>query len=206
VYELIVDQTRFDEVCKVLGALGAIATFLWTVYIWRDKSLKELEASKAESERASLTRRIEATKPFLERQLELYTVATRSAAIIATSHDQDEVQNATGHFLRLFSGELALVENLEVASAMQDFRRALGKNASRSRSVKEMPQGRAETPEMEKEALVQLSLKLAAACRNSLARSWGIRAWASPDEATQELDNKKDERKPKSTDNWLRHN
>src|ERR1700722_11779063 len=107
---LIFDETHFDNVFKVLSALGAIATFLWTVYVWRDKSRKELAAAALEAERASLTRRIEATKPFLERQLQLYTAATQAAAIIATSYDQDEVRSATKRFWQLFSGELALVE------------------------------------------------------------------------------------------------
>jgi hypothetical protein len=185
---LAFNETPFDQVFKVLGALGAIMTFLWTVYVWRDKSLKELEASKAEAERASLTRRVEATKPFLERQLQLYTAATQAAAIIATSSDQDEVQGATKRFLQLFSGELALVENLEVAAAMQDFRRGLPtlEDINRPQSDNRAPKRKTENPEMEREALLQLCLNLAAACRNSLALSWGIRAWTNPDEAAEE--------------------
>jgi len=186
--KLIFDGTHFDNVFKVLGALGAIATFLWTVYVWRDKSRKELAAAALEAERASLTRRIEATKPFLERQLQLYTAATQATAIIATSYDQDEVQSATKRFWQLFSGELALVENPDVASAMQTFRRALPalKDKNKSQNDNEPSQNTSENSEMEKEGLRQLSLNLAAACRTSLARSWGIRAWASPDEAGED--------------------
>jgi len=175
----------FDDTFKVLGALGAIATFLWTVYVWREKSRQELEAAAHDAERARLTRRIEATKPFLERQLELYTEATRAAAIIATSEDQEKVRSAREIFWQLFSGELALVENPEVASAMQDFGRTLimeeGRNEAQGDSHKEKEPNK----HLEKEGLRQLSLNLASACRNSLARSWGTRAWASPDEASQ---------------------
>ena len=184
----LVDHTLFDDTFKVLSAFGAIATFLWTVYVWREKSRQELEAAALDAERARLTRRIEATKPFLERQLELYTDATRAAAIIATSHDPQKVRLATETFWQLFSGELALVENPEVASAMQNFGRALvtEKDENEWQSDSQGLQDANKDSEREKEALRQLSLNLATACRTSLARSWGTRAWASPDEASQE--------------------
>jgi hypothetical protein len=111
----------------------------------------------------------------LERQLQLYTAAPQTAAIIATSFNQDEVQGATKRFLQLFSGELALAENLEVASAMQDFRRGLPTLAdiNRPQGHNGAPKSKTENPEIEREARLQLSLNLAAACRNSLALSWG---------------------------------
>ncbi|MFZ3215130.1 MAG: hypothetical protein WA192_03635 [Candidatus Acidiferrales bacterium] len=196
-YTPLIDQTLFEDAFKVLGAFGAIATFLWTVYVWRDKSRQELEAAALDAERARSTRRIEATKPFLERQLELYTAATRAAAIIATSRDPEKVRLATENFWQLFSGELALVENPEVASAMQNFGRALAteKDGNEWQSDNQASQNANRNLETEKEALRQLSLNLATACRNSLARSWGTRAWASPDEASQELTLRKERAK-----------
>jgi hypothetical protein len=185
---LHIDQTLFEDTFKVLGAMGAIATFLWTVYVWREKSRQELESAALDAERMRLTRRIEATKPFLERQLELYTEATRAAAIIATSRDPDKVRVATEIFWQLFSGELALVENSEVATAMRNLGRALRteKDRNESQSDNQEQQSTNKTLETEKEGPQQLSLSLAKACRESLALSWGIRAWASPDDASQE--------------------
>jgi hypothetical protein len=168
----------FEQAFKILSTAGAIGTFLWTVYVWRDKARKDSEAAKQDAERESLTRRIEATKPFLELQLRLYTEATQMASIIATSEFASEIDLPMKRFKQLFAGELALVENTEVASAMEAFRRALptlqGETLPRS------------DREMERLALLQLSLNLAYAFKNSLARSWGIRAWANPDDATQE--------------------
>ena len=154
----------FDNVLKILTVLGAIASFLWGVYQWREKSSQELEAQKQESARLGEARRIEATKPFLERQLALYAEATRIAAQVATQGNSESGKKALVRFWELYWGELALVENRSVEAAMKRMGDALRSNAS--------------TQELE-----QASLAVAHACRESLDRSWGIRAWSSPDEA-----------------------
>ena len=41
-----------------------------------------------------MTRRIEATLPYLGKQLDLYTEATQVTTIIATSKDQEEIRVA----------------------------------------------------------------------------------------------------------------
>jgi hypothetical protein len=84
---ILLFSMSFDHAFKLLSLVGAISTFVWTAYTWRENSRKELHA-----------RRIEATKPFLERQLALYTAATQSASIIATSEDQAELQAAIKFF------------------------------------------------------------------------------------------------------------
>jgi len=154
----------FDNGLKVLTVLGAIASFLWGVYQWREKSAQDLEARKHESARQVETRRIEATKPFLERQLALYAEATRVAAQVATQGQSDAGKKALARFWELYWGELALVENRSVEAAMKRMGDALRVNAPASE-------------------LEQASLAVARACRESLDRSWGIRAWSSPDEA-----------------------
>jgi hypothetical protein len=180
-----VDQSSFDNLYKALGTLGAIGTFLWTVYTWREKSRNELAASAADAERSNRARIIEATKPFLERQLELYTVVTRAASMIATSDDEKTVQQAIGAFLQLYSGELALVQNEEVAVAMQNYRRALQDLETRPAAPGDeaAPQNLPVNADDQRQALQQLSLNLASACRKSLAKSWHVDAWANPDHA-----------------------
>jgi len=178
-------ELNFEQTFKVLSTTGAIGTFIWTVYwtvhTWRDKSRKELEAATLNSEHANLTRRIEATKPFLDRQLELYTAATHFAATLATSEDPGEIQDATRHFLQLYSGELALVENRDVATAMDNFFRALPTPEDRMKPAIDYEERH--RARQEKEALRQLSLNLATACRESLALSWGVKAWSNSDDA-----------------------
>lgn len=135
---------------KLLSMLGALATFVWGV-------LQYIENNKKQTE----SRRIEATKPFLERQLKLYTEATQSAATFATSEGSAEKAAAIKRFWSLYWGELALVEDKDVEAAMV----ALGKGLDRQASQAE---------------LKQLSLKLAHACRDSLALSWGVKEWQNP--------------------------
>lgn len=111
----------------------------------------------------------ESRRPFLDRQLTLYEEATRTAAVLATSEDPTEVEAAEERFWQLYWGELALVENGGlgaqgggVEAAMVRFGNAL---RARPRNM---------------EILQQRSLDLAHACRDSLADSWGVPSWKSP--------------------------
>jgi hypothetical protein len=154
--------SSFEQTLKLLTAFGTVVSFFWGVWIWRDKSHKELFQAKIDAERSAESRRIEATKSFLERQLKLYTEASQVAAKIATSTDVNEVADANKRFWELYWGELALVENKDVEAAMV----ALGKAIMDSAPQKQ---------------LQQLSLRLAHACRKSLDLSWAINAWSQPD-------------------------
>lgn len=156
--------SSFDEIIRLLTLLGAVLSFFWGIWVWRDKSNKELAQIQAEAERLAESRRIESTKPFLERQLKLYTEATQIAAKIATSNDKDEISNAIKRFWELYWGELALVENKDVELAMVE----MGEGLKFSEH---------------QDILKKRSLTLATACRISLDRSWGIHAWSRPDNA-----------------------
>lgn len=157
-------SSQLEQWLKVLGVAGAIASFVWGVFVWKEKSEADRDLQRIEAQRLAESRRIEATKPFLERQLKLYTEATEVAAVIATSGDDRQRSEALERFWQLYWGELALVENREVAKAMVVLGNAIKANASRGE-------------------LEQASLQLAKACRRSLDNSWGITAWTNPDEA-----------------------
>ncbi len=161
--------SSFEETLKLLAALGAILSFLWGIWVWRDKSAQELAHARIEAQRLAESHRIEATKPFLERQLKLYTEASQVAAVLATSTEAAELLRATERFWELYWGELALVENKEVQAAMVALGRALETSA-------------------DKKEVQQLSLRLAHACRRSLDKSWGINAWTTPDDAATKTD------------------
>lgn len=135
---------------KVLSAFGAVIVFGWGVVQYMANQQSQAE-----------TRRIEATKPFLERQLKLYTEATQAAATLATSRMPADIDAAKSKFWSLYWGELALVEDKRVESAMVELGRLLesGKTG---------------------EPLQQGSLALAHACRDSLAESWGVKLWRNP--------------------------
>ena len=115
-----------------------------------------LETARKDAE----TRRLEARKHFLSRQLELYTDATRAAAKLATSSpDSEDFTDAAGRFWELYWGELAMVEDHQVEAAMVAMGRCLQGDCSGCGK------------------LAQCSLNLAHACRRSLAESWGVEDW-----------------------------
>ena len=100
-----------------------LAAFAWGIYTYRDTAKKKLTAQKDDARRTAETKRIEATLPYLNKQLQLYTEATKVTATIATSTDSQEVDRATKRFEELYYGELALVERIDVANAMFFFER-----------------------------------------------------------------------------------
>lgn len=141
---------KLESSIKILGAMIALGGFLWGMFTYFDARKREAE-----------TRRIEAMKPFLERQLQLYTEATQIAATLATVMADSIEDKTMRRFWELYWGELALVENAEVEKAMVRFGQGLQNGYNKAE-------------------LQQLSLKLAHACRESLAISWGVNLWATP--------------------------
>ena len=146
-----------ETLIKWVSAFVAVGGLLWGVTSF-------LITSRIQAE----TRQLEARKPFLERQLTLYTKATQNAAILATSSDPDAIEEARQRFWELYWGELAMVENGGlnaneggVESAMVAFGKCLNKGCSQ--------------PELQ-----PLALRLAHACRDSLAVSWGVQDWSVP--------------------------
>lgn len=148
-------RLSLEPLLKIATVIGTVIAFFWGAYQF-------LLTQRGQAE----TRRVEASRPFLDKQLTLYTDATRAAATIATSKSPEEIAAARGKFFLLFWGELVMVEDRHVESAMVEFRNALiaGKEGA---------------------DLEQLSLRLARACRNSLAESWGVKQWQAPQNAPQ---------------------
>jgi len=147
------ESRTLETMLKILPVVGACVTFAWGVWVWKDNADDERGAAAAESARYAESRRIEATRPFLEMQLKLYTETALVTSRIATSGDQGTI----GRFWELYTGELALVENREVAQAMIAFGNALKRNKQAE--------------------LRGLALTLTHRMRESLAKSWGTDAW-----------------------------
>lgn len=142
--------TSVETWVKILTLVGAVVAFFWGAYQFLSTQRNQAD-----------TRRIEATRPFLDRQLKLYTEATQAAATLATSQSEEEITSAKQRFWSLYWGELALVEDKRVEAAMVQL-------------------GRAIEQDMIGREIQSLSLNLAHACRDSLAESWGVQQWRSP--------------------------
>lgn len=119
-----------------------------------DKRAQEAAQRDKEVEAASR----EARKPFLERQQTLYFEAASAASKLATLEAGAERDAARKRFYHLFWGELSVVEDELVESAMVRFKNTLELY---------------ESGEAGKGDLEQMSLTLARSCRDSLARGWG---------------------------------
>ena len=139
--------TFLDTALRLATPLLAIATLVWGIYTYGETVKRTAE-----------TRRIEASKPFLDKQLALYSEATLNAATLATSSNPADLAAAKLRFLQLYWGELAMVERGAVESSMVAFKNALDAGKPQS-------------------DLARLALKLAYACRDELAVSWGTDAW-----------------------------
>ena len=139
-----------ETLIKWVSTLVAVGGLIWGITSF-------LITSRVQAE----TRQLEARKPFLERQLTLYTEVTQNAAILATSNDLDAIEQARQRFWELYWGELSMVENRGVEIAMIKFGKCLNDDCSQ-------------------EELRPLALGLARACRESLAASWGVQDWKEP--------------------------
>jgi len=139
-----------DAGFRFLSLIGAVGSFVWGVFVWR----------RTQKERHVNAKR-EARKPFLDKQLLLYSEVTAVTSRIATLSDGEDLKKCKQRFWELYWGELAMVENKRVEDAMVKFGRALIEN----------PSGQV--------SLQQLSLQLADCCRHSLAKSWGAKAWVN---------------------------
>jgi hypothetical protein len=123
-----------------LPVLTAVIGALWAVHVFvaEQRRAAEAIAQHAAENAATIarqaadtaqTRLIEAQKPFLDKQLELYARASKAAGILASldkdGPDKSTWMTAKREFLSLFWGELPTVENSAVETAMVNLRDAV---------------------------------------------------------------------------------
>lgn len=169
---------NFEQWFKLLTLLGSIVSFFRAVFVWGE------------------TRRLEARRPFLELQLELYKDASKTAALVATLNEP-AITDLAGQSL----GEGNLDENL---SSSQRPRRvdhnddrellyreacdrfwllywgqlALVEDRKVEAAMKTMGEALKSKP-LDSKVIKQCSLDLAHACRASLDWSWRIKEWTT---------------------------
>ena len=177
------DPKAVESYSKIILAFVAVLGLFWGVFKYLDAREREFVRHEFDQRKQAETRRIEATRPYLERQLKLCTEATQVASRIATAkygtsigasddsasankRDASVTEDPVSRFWELYWGELALVEDERVERAMKKYGDALLENAS-------------------PEKLQGLSLSLAHACRDSLAKSWGAKEWKRPTYGTE---------------------
>jgi len=100
-------------------------------------------------------------RPFRQKQLQLYFLASLTVASLATEFDSKRWERARSTFWQLYWGQLGAVESREVEKVMVKI----------GRVVPDRPTDIAEIP---LRALQSLSLELAHAIRNQLPEDWRI--------------------------------
>jgi hypothetical protein len=147
----------------MITAVGLVAGGLWTVWKYLADRQKEKQLDRASRDRElqlaqekAKSAEVEARKPFSERQLQIYFQAVEAASLLATLPKTHQAYGAvSSDFWKLYWGPLALVEDQLVANAMFNF-------------------GAAAKGDAPPDVLQEYALKLAHACRDSLAESWKV--------------------------------
>ena len=148
----------WDTGIKVVGVLLAVAAFWDGIRRYNDGRDAEARIAADRAREAQVIALRESRKPFLERQLVLYFEATQAASQLATLPGGVQRARARQRFWELYWGELGLVEDHEVATAMKAFGDALTQ---------------VEAGKASRDGLLQLALTLARNCRASLQSGWG---------------------------------
>lgn len=154
----------------VVTAVIAVAGFVFAVgnFAKEQRAHAESLANELKLQSNELDARTEQEfrKRFWEERLTLYRRASKLAATIATAGSLDMVRQERSEFWQLYWGELAIIEDKEVLSAMV----AYGEELQRREGIQHDPKG--PSPASNIRDLSQLSYQLARACRNSLAKTW----------------------------------
>jgi hypothetical protein len=122
-----------------LPVLTAVVGGVWAVWLFTSAHRDAALAAANQASDTAQTRLIEAQKPFLDKQLELYVRASKTVGtliIIADGNkdgafqkwapeDASQWADAKRGFLSLFWAELPMVENTDVETAMVNVRDAL---------------------------------------------------------------------------------
>jgi hypothetical protein len=115
-------QTLLKVIQSWLPVLTVVAGGLWGLYTYIDHQKEIQQQLSAQADRDATTRRIEAQKPFLEKQLALYFETAQIAGQLVTlKHGGTDWDKVEQRFWALYWSELSMVEHGIVESAMKSF-------------------------------------------------------------------------------------
>ena len=153
-------QYRYELYLKVAGPLLVLAGLIFGVYQYQDTARLDREARDEQYKKSLVEAQREAKKPFYEKQLALYLEATNVTSRISTPISEEDKNAAIVRFGQLYWGQLVLVEDQKVATAMIAFKKAL--------------ENTTDSEEEKAENLKRKTIELARKCRESLKESWEV--------------------------------
>ena len=156
----------------LLPAMTAIIGGLWIFYTYLGQQHDAQREAASRAKQEADTRRIEAQRPFLEKQLALYFEAAQVAGrLAALTPDDKSWRDIEQRFWALYWSELSMVEDERVEAAMVNFGEQLSNYMSRRKTTKDRGQPFDETEG--KRNLDNSSYELAHAIRASIEARWG---------------------------------
>ena len=157
-------RSVIDLLISVLPIMIAVAGGIWAVYQYFDHAAGTRAVAQAQSQRDARTRLLEAQRPFLQKQLDLFFETSAVVGRLVTLDDTSaEWDAAAKRFWALYWSELSLVEkkNGSVESAMVHFGKGLeAHQGARSPATRRVLEGQA--------------YDLAHALRSEIEASWNI--------------------------------
>lgn len=169
-------QITLEWVKALVPAMTAIGAGLWVAYKYLVDRREAHKENLRQQRNEEITRALEARKPFLARQLDLYFEAAEVVGKLVTikDWDSDEWKSRRARFAVLFWTVLSLVEDDQVKGAMEAV-------AEQLRVVDELKHGRTPTTERpirpledEEDELHQTAYRLAHRLKASLQNSWQV--------------------------------
>ena len=158
---------------RLLPVLVAVGGALWALFLYFGHQTEIARQERIEAEKQSRTRLIEAQKPFLTKQLELYFETAQVVGKLVTTAETDpEWVNLERRFWALYCSELSMVEHKVVECAMKNFGDQLALYTSMRRDNPERTQAQA--------TLNDLAYEVAHAIREGIESAWGQEASRPP--------------------------
>ena len=150
-------------VTGVLPIVTAVGGALWGLYAYFDRQREAQEAAARQAAHDGQARLIEAQRPFLIKQLDLYFETAQIAGkLVSLDPASEEWQASERRYWALYWSELSMVEHKLVETAMSKFGTALEKFKA--------------APEANETALKNACYRLAHAIRSGIEEAWGVAA------------------------------
>ena len=163
----------------LLPAMTAIVGGLWIAGTYLDHQRQTQRDGEARASHEAETRRVEAQRPFLEKQLSLYFEAAQVAGQLVTlTADDKDWEKIERRFWALYWSELSMVEDRIVEAGMVEFGDRLDDYTSIRKTAKDHNQPFDETES--KRSLNEAALNLAHAIRQSIEIGWSGRTGKPP--------------------------
>src|SRR5215218_7540981 len=158
------NKSVWSYLAEIIPILTAIIGGLWTLNLYLDQREKNQRAMSESARKEQETRLLEAQKPFLVKQLDLYfETASLVGKLVTTDPSEPNWKDLERKYWALYWSELSMVEHRVVEEAMKKFGDALTAYSK-------------DQNDANKRALQSAAYHLAHAIRSGIEHVWGTTA------------------------------